>query len=258
MKSLVHGMVYADLLKRFTEMSKQILGNNLAGVYLHGSVAMGCFNRKKSDLDLILIIEGDISDMVKMEFMRYVVDLNEEAPEKGFELSVVKREYCNPFIYPTPYELHFSVGHLRWYLEDPIDYVKKMKGIDKDLAAHFMIIRKYGIVLYGEEIDRVFGIVPEDDYIDSILYDIEGACGEILENPVYFTLNLCRVLAYLREGKVLSKRAGGEWGLDALPHRFHGMIQDALHSYETDLTMAADSEMLPVFADYMIKQIHAL
>lgn len=255
MKSLVYGMVYDDLLKRFTEMSKQILGSNLVGVYLHGSAAMGCFNRKKSDLDLILIIEGDISDMVKMEFMRHVVGLNEEAPEKGFELSVVKREYCNPFIYPTPYELHFSVVHLKCFLDDPIDYVKKMKGTDKDLAAHFTIIRKYGIVLYGEDIDRVFGAVPRDDYIDSILYDIDGACGEILENPVYFTLNLCRVMAYLREGKVLSKRAGGEWGLDELPHRFHGMIRDALHSYETDSAMAGDPEILPVFADYMIEQI---
>lgn len=248
-------MVYDDLLKRFTEMSKQILGNNLVGVYLHGSAAMGCFNRKKSDLDLILIVEGDIPDMVKMEFMRQVVSLNEEATEKGFELSVVKREYCNPFIYPTPYELHFSVAHLKWFLDDPINYVEKMRGTDKDLAAHFTIIREYGIVLYGEEIDRVFGVVLEDDYIDSILYDIEGACGEILEYPVYFTLNLCRVLAYLREGKVLSKRAGGEWGLSVLPNRFHGTIWDALHSYETDFTMTADIEILPVFADYMIEQI---
>lgn len=248
-------MVYDDLLKRFTEMSKLILGNNLVGVYLHGSAAMGCFNWKKSDLDIILIIEGDISDIVKMELMRHVVSLNEEAPEKGFELSIVKREYCDPFIYPTPYELHFSVGHLKWFLDDPIDYVEKMKGTDKDLAAHFTIIRKYGIVLCGEEISKVFGAVTEDDYIDSILYDIEDACGKILENPVYFTLNLCRVLAYLRERKVLSKKAGGEWGHVALPNRIHGVIRDALHSYETDSAMSAAPEILSDFADYMMEQI---
>lgn len=150
---------------------------------------MGCFNRDKSGLDLILIVERDIPEAIKMEFMRHIVRLNEEAPGKGFEMSIVKREYCNPFIYPTPYELHFSVSHLKWFLNDPIDYVKKTRGTDKDLAAHFTIIRQYGIVLYGEKIDRVFGVVPEDVYIDSILYDIEGACGEILDNPVYFTLN---------------------------------------------------------------------
>ena len=32
---------YETLLKRFTEESKHILGENLVGVYLHGSAAMG-------------------------------------------------------------------------------------------------------------------------------------------------------------------------------------------------------------------------
>ena len=53
----------------------------------------------------------------------------------------------------------------------------------------------------------------------------------------------------------MSKRAGGEWGLDVLPNRFHGMIQDAIHSYETDLSMVAAPEILSAFADYMMEQI---
>ena len=49
-------MHYRDLLERFTAMSRRIFGGNLLGVYLHGSLAMGCFNPKKSDLDLLLEI----------------------------------------------------------------------------------------------------------------------------------------------------------------------------------------------------------
>lgn len=45
-------MVYEDFLSRFTGMSRDTLGENLIGVYLHGSAAMGCFNPAKSDLDL--------------------------------------------------------------------------------------------------------------------------------------------------------------------------------------------------------------
>ena len=146
-------MVYEDLLIRFTEMSRAALGDNLVGVYLHGSAAMGCFNPQKSDLDLILVVEKEIPDAAKLEFMRYVVELNEEAPAKGIELSIVKKVYCDPFVYPTPFELHFSCTHLNWFREKPEDYVEKMKGTDKDLAAHFTIIRKYGIVLYGAIIE---------------------------------------------------------------------------------------------------------
>ena len=73
-----------------------------------------------------------------------------------------------------------------------------MKGMDKDLAAHFTIINKYGIVLYGEKIDSVFSDVPLRDYIDSIFCDIENAPEDIIDQPVYIVLNLCRVLAFLK------------------------------------------------------------
>lgn len=84
-------MSYKNLLFRFTEMSKDIFGNNLTGIYLHGSYSMGCFNSKKSDLDLLLVIEDDISDEQKMAFMKNVVKMNDEAPAKGIEMSMVNR-----------------------------------------------------------------------------------------------------------------------------------------------------------------------
>ena len=68
-------------------------------------------------------------------------------------------------------------------------------------------------------------------------------------------LNLCRVLAYLQEDIVLSKKAGGEWGLRMLPERFHTLIQEALQSYETDKEMAVDEKMALEFAEYMVAKI---
>lgn len=248
-------MIYEDLLFRFTEMSKKILGNNLVGIYLHGSAAMGCFNPKKSDLDLILIVKNDIPSAVKMEFMKKVIELNEDAPAKGIELSIVKKEFCNPFVYPTPFELHFSAMHLNWFKAQPEDYIEKMQGTDKDLAAHFTIINKCGVVLFGEKISEVFGKVRKNDYIDSIWLDIEDAREDIVTNSMYITLNLCRVLAYLQEDLILSKKSGGEWGLSTLPQEFHALIQEALQSYETDREMIIHSEKTKHFAEYMLSQI---
>lgn len=121
-------MVYEDLLFRFTKMSKETLGDNLIGIYLHGSAAMGCFHSQKSDDD-------------------------------------------------------------------------------------------------------------------------------ILENPLYVTLNLCRVLAYLQEGLVLSKKAGGEWGVKILPGEFHGLINTALACYEGERKMKAEAKLLQDFAGQMLVQI---
>lgn len=219
------------LLSWFVGMSRAVLGENLTGVYLHGSAAMGCFNPETSDLDLILVVEDAVLDEVKLAFMENAIRLNGEAPQKAFEWSIVKREICNPFVYPTPYELHFSVTHLNWFRESPSEYIQKMRGVDKDLAAHFTVINHYGKTLFGEEIREVFGEVPKRDYIDSIWSDVENACEDIVLNPVYVILNLCRVLAYLKDGLVLSKKTGGQWGMAHLSKAYRPLIQSALSAY---------------------------
>ena len=66
-------MFYQNVLDRMTKRSKEIFGGNLTGVYLHGSMAMGCFNPEKSDIDLLNVVEDDITDERKLEFMKEVV-----------------------------------------------------------------------------------------------------------------------------------------------------------------------------------------
>ncbi len=119
---------FEDLLCSITSAAKDILGDALRGVYLHGSLAMGCFNPEKSDIDLLLVINREMTDAQKRRFMEIVVELNARAPKKGLELSVVKEEVCRHFVYPTPFELHFSPAHLAWWQGDPEDYVRHGSG----------------------------------------------------------------------------------------------------------------------------------
>lgn len=245
-----------SLLENFVRQSKNILGDNLTGIYLHGSAVMGCFNSKKSDIDLLIVVNDDISNEIKMQYMDMVVELNREAPEKGIELSIVKEAVCKPFVYPTPFELHFSIAHLNWYQSNPADYVERMKGTDKDLAAHFTVIYHRGKTLYGKEIKSVFSKVSSRDYMDSIWSDIEDAKEEIVTNTMYITLNLCRVLAYKRESLILSKQEGGEWAMNALPvSEYQKIISDALKEYRTGEVMSTDRAIVVEFAEYMLKEI---
>jgi len=246
-------MVCEDLLSRFTEAAKETLGDNLTGVYLHGSAAMGCFHPERSDLDLILVVERSVPEKAKLAFMERAVRLDAEAPPKGLEFSAVRREVCKPFVYPTPFELHFSNAHLQAYREDPVRYVERMQGTDKDLAAHFTVVNACGVVLCGAAVPQVFGPVPRRDYLDSIRLDVEDACREISRDPVYYTLNLCRVLAQAREGLVLSKKSGGEWALERLPEDFRPVARAALRGYASGEDMPAED--LPRFAEYMLSEI---
>ena len=245
---------YSDLLEKFISNSREIFRDNLTGIYLHGSAVMGCFRPEKSDIDLLLVVKEDISDEVKRQFMDMVVELNKQAPAKGLELSIVKETVCNPFVYPTPFELHFSIAHLAWYQSRPGDYIEKMKGTDKDLAAHVTITYHRGQVLYGKAISEVFAEVSKEAYLDSIWCDIENAAEEMAENPMYLTLNLCRVLAYKKEGLITSKKEGGEWGLKNIcKPEFKNLITAALQEYQNNESMIFDVSAAKEFAEYVLE-----
>ena len=244
-----------ELLDAIVTRSKQILKDNLTGIYLHGSAVMGCFNPQKSDLDFIVVVNETLQDSVKKEFMDMIVELNACGPAKGIEMSIVTKSVCYPFVYPTPFDLHFSVAHLNWYKSNPDDYIQKMKGTDKDLAAHFTIITNRGKCLYGEPIDKVFSKIPEQDYFNSIWNDIADAVEDISENTMYLTLNLARVLAYKKDEVILSKKEAGEWALENLPKEYHPLVEAALKEYADTVSVEYDFNLAKQYAEYMLSRI---
>lgn len=139
-------MDYKIVLNNIKETYENIIKDNLVGIYVHGSIALGCFNWDKSDIDFIVVVKEKLSQDIKLQIMKVTSRLNEIAPSKGIEMSIVLQEYCNNFQYPTPFELHFSNMHVDWYKNNADDYCNKMNGTDSDLAAHFVIIRKAGVV----------------------------------------------------------------------------------------------------------------
>jgi len=226
----------------------------LAGVYLHGSLAMGCFHKDKSDIDILYVVSQMLTDDEKLAFMREIVRLNADAPKKGIEMSVVHEKDMKPFVHPAPFLLHFSNAHIDRYTRSPCEYIARMKGTDRDLAAHVMIVNHYGVRLYGKEIPEVFGPVPKEAYLDALFYDIENAREDIKENPMYVTHSLSRILAYVSEGKCLSKRDGALWAAEHVNEKYRGLISDALRAYETEET-AVYTPAHAEFADEMLREI---
>lgn len=243
------------LLDELVEYSCRIFENNLIGTYLHGSMAMGCFNPIKSDIDILFVVENAITDLQKKRFMDVIVNLNDNAPAKGIEMSLIRSEYCKNFVYPTPFDLHFSNMHLNWYKNNPTKYIEKMNGTDHDLAAHFVITKNRGIVLYGKPINDVFGEIPSEAYLDSIKSDIIGSQDQVIDNSIYIILNLCRVLAYVQDGLVLSKKEGGEWGIKNIDGKYKGLIKEALVCYTSDQDIVLNHSLALEYCRYMENRI---
>ena len=221
------------LLEYIISDTKAILGDSLVGIYLHGSLALGCFRWAVSDIDYLTVVEGEPTQAQKEELVRSILAMEGDCPPKGIEMSVVRVDACRNFVHPTPYVLHYSNAWRDSFCADLSGTCRDLHGADPDLAAHFTVTRAAGITLCGAPIAEVFAPVPREAYLDSLRYDFAGAEDDIAENPVYVILNLCRTLGYLQDGVIRSKAQGGEWGLAHLPEDA-GLISAALAAYRGD------------------------
>ncbi len=215
-----------------------ILGSDLIGVYLHGSLAMGCFNPRGSDLDLLVVtrrrMTADVWKRVAELCVRYA---RRPTP---IEISVMRLSQLRPFRHPMPFDLHFGcewkpfymriLKSGRWRAER-----RKVKR-DADLAGHCMVLRHRGVRIQGAAIRSVVPAVPGRMYLDSVLRDHAWGWRHVLRNPrgmgTYWVLNACRTAAYLSDGRVRSKAEGGRWGMRRLPASVRPVIRRALRVYE--------------------------
>ncbi len=240
------------LLEEVANEYARILGGKLVGIYEHGSLSFGCFNWNVSDIDFLVVTDTEPAPDEKLELIRILLDKEKEAPDKGFEMSVVLRKDLSPFVYPTPYQLHFSNAHAEACKKDLAEYCRRMNGFDRDLAAHCTVILEAGRKVMGADIGEVFGKVPRSAYLDSIWADVEEAESDAAENPVYVILNLCRVLAAAEEGLVLSKEGGGRWGAERMDGSRKKIIEEALRAYGTGDECRIESKEAKEFAGYML------
>lgn len=243
-----------NILKAITQIFIKHLGSSLVGVYLHGSMAMGCYT-KNSDIDVLVVASRSLGYSIYRRIIEELMEF-ENISKTTLEISVVLEEHTKNFVYPTPFELHYSKEHKNRYLSQP-DYICGGET-DKDLAAHFSVIKHRGVCLFGKDIEVAFGDVPKEHYISSIMYDIENVKADIQNNPVYYILNLCRILYYLKENVVSSKLEGGNWGISYVPKKYKHVIDTALRSYtNASDNPCFDNNELILFTDHMKNDIES-
>lgn len=241
-----------DIKTRFSD----ILSGNLAGLYVHGSLAWGCFNWETSDIDLLLVLKHEPDTLTKARLLKALTDCEDKAPPHGFEMCVITEDECREIRYPTPFVLHYSAMHRDNYREDPLKYCEKMHGTDPDIVCHIAEVRTACIVLLGPPAGRMFGRVKQEDLKSSILADLDESVQNLHNNPVYTILNICRSVAMLKEGRMMSKRDGGEWALQNLKQEYQRLIQSALNAYRGGNEMSYSDDEAEAFCKEYMDIIH--
>jgi predicted nucleotidyltransferase len=251
--------VRAQLDSLVTEI-RAVLGDGLVSVCLHGSMAAACFNPACSDLDILVLQQRALSPSEKRRLADTLLALS--CAPAPIEISFVRIQDLKPWRYPTPYDFHFGESHRERIRHDLETGRWKSWGtrlsLDEDLAAHITIAIQRGISLYGPPIPEVLPAIPERDYRSSILADFAWTTKHVQESPLYAVLSMCRVLAYVSEGRICSKQEAGEWASHRLPDAHVPVVRAALEAYSRDGQLeAVNRAALQAFASYMENEVRA-
>jgi predicted nucleotidyltransferase len=228
-----------------------ILEDNLIGIYIYGSLAMGCFNPESSDIDIILVVKKSLSKEQRKKTIEYLKRVCSKS--KRIELSVLCEDVIRHPRYPIMMDLHFE------YWGDIFENEK-----DNEILSNLYTTKKRGFCVWGMSISDVFSEIPAQYHLRSVMEDILHTRKHLHESPeragydpaVYWILGSCRILAFIREKKVLSKLEGGQWGLANLPKKYHDLVKQALSYYQGKKKEHTwNHQKLKTFADYMTKVI---
>ncbi|GEN54924.1 aminoglycoside adenylyltransferase domain-containing protein [Halobacillus faecis] len=238
-----------SFLVECTEKFHEIIGENLVGVYLHGSLVLGGFIPERSDVDLIVVTEHPMSKEDAEQVTGFL--LEKSGSPFPIEISFMNQHQLNHWQHPSPYDYHYSEAWRERFLNGGVTYSNHHEKTDPDLAAHVTILSHKGCVLFGRPITEVFPSIPEKDYLDSILNDYEDCLDEVLDDPVYAVLNILRVYLYLEEGKIYSK---DEAGRRAMRSSFSSTIEKVLKRRRGEEAPLSEEELL-LFQEYYREEI---
>jgi streptomycin 3"-adenylyltransferase len=248
-------------VERLVVLLRAHVGDDLAGIYLHGSLSMGCFNPARSDLDLLAVSERPMSLSTKWRVAQVLLRLS-GAPSP-IEISFLHRGQLSPWTHPTPFDLHYGESHRDQYERDLgsgawKDWNRQVQR-DEDLAGHVKVARCRGVCLWGAPIEDALPDVPRADYLASVLADLEWSRDRAGVTLDYRMLNLARAWAYLETGEVMSKDEGGVWALGELPARHAPAVEAALRLYRGGAVASVlDDESIQETVEHIERQIAGL
>lgn len=201
-------------LSSYASCLVETLGDDLAGAYLCGSVARGCYQPITSDIDIVVVVKDNPPANLGSSMLlvgRYV--------HLPLDSVVVTESQARTDVFPTPIELFIKPG-----MDAAVSCAPGGSG-------DFLLLRQdtyeAGIPLAGPHAHHLMTPVPWRllaQCLDSLFPNIVSH----FKNPI---LMLCRVAYAWTKHELCSKEQAGDWACDALGAQWFTTIRTALTEY---------------------------
>ena len=249
-----------EQIEKVVGVWKKHLGDDLTGVYLHGSIALDAFSPKSGDIDILVVVKDSLEVSKKLEIAKDIIAIDRKPCP--LEMSAIKLQDAKNWKSPGNCVFHYSDFWTEKYVErfdnpETEVYVADHEFPDADVTSYIKLIRQSGIVLCGKAVQEVFADVSDEDFFAAISADIDDYDFHDYA-PRYFASNvliLGRILSFKRTKKILSKYDGGLWMIENVPADLKYLPQRAMKIWFENEECLLPEEDLERLRDYLVGEI---
>jgi len=215
----------SNLLRAIATDFPVILGGNLVGIYLWGSLTYDAFEEKCSDVDSIVVTTRDLDD-------REFSELDQWFKNHGRRNRWVQR-----------IDMRFVIDH------EFFDKASRCCGFYHDtqkLVRHgsdgnpiiWRNIAESGVTLWGKDAKLIAPPVSRSRFNEALLEELNYLIEDLKTNlgdrsdrafihNAYAVLTACRILYSANHGTVVSKEQAYAWAIETAPTVWHSVIHAA-------------------------------
>jgi hypothetical protein len=193
------------ILAPLTNDLREVLGEDLVGLYLYGSAVSGGFDNGASDLDLVAVTKPAVKDLNlgQLDAVHRRVVERDSSWQDRLEVVYVARSTLTGLVGQDPVAV-ISPG-------EPFH----VTGPASDWLQNWYLVRETGVSLAGGPANDVIAPISRAAYLAAI----RGYLGYLrgAEPSSYGVLSACRALRTLETGAPCSKQEAAAWMRDRRP-----------------------------------------
>ena len=242
------------LLQELTTHLPVLLGRNLIGIYLHGSLTQRAFKPRRSDVDCIVVTKRNLSDTQFRKLGAWLALTAESTPwaARLHLLFLLKNEVLTMNSKACLYQF----GSLKRSRSDGNPII-------------WMNVFQSGGGLFGPRPESFVPVITPEGLFQALERELGYLRGEISDKPdsewrdvpsyrAYAVLTLCRILYSFRKGTVVSKQRAAKWAMKDLPEEWNDIILQALEIDETGQPSVISLSMIEQFVDFAHAQLRSV
>jgi len=224
----------ADQCGRVVALVRELLGEAVVGVYLHGSAVLGGL-KPTSDLDVLVVANRSMTPDERRELIGLLVPISGRGDPTGrsrsIGLEVVVLADVRPWIYPPRLELQYGDW---WRDEFERGNFSPWESPNPDLALLLEVVLQADHPLFGPPPSEVLDPIPSGDLRRAMLDSIPALLSYLDGDERNVVLTFARIWTTLATGLIRSKDAAADWAIPLLPPEHRPVLALARDIYLGD------------------------